>query len=135
MTTGTTNPRMSLAQWQSYFDVGDHTIRFTASTLSGTERVHVDEQLVCQQLSWKLYNEHHFKVDGSPYVLKLFTLSLLHQKFRLELHRAGQLIDSDDIAWGTHYNISGFAAMAFLFGLVGGMVAGYFLYPSVSAAL
>ena len=118
---------MSASQWQSYFDVGDHTIRFTGSTLSGKERVYVDEQLVCQQRSWKLYNEHHFELDGAPYVLKLFTLSLLQGKFRLELHRAGQLIDSDDIAWGTHYSISAFyAAKAFLFGLVGGMVAVYF---------
>ncbi len=127
MNTETSKSTLSANQWQSFFDVGDHTIRFTASTLSGTERVYVDDQLVCQQLSWKLYSEHHFKLDSVPYVLKLFTISLLDYKFRLELHRAGQLIDSDDIAWGAYFKLSGAVAKTFLFGILGGLVAGYFV--------
>lgn len=86
---------LTLTQWHSYFDIGEHTIRVTGSNLTGSEHIYVDEHLVSKKLNWRFKSSHTFTIDEQSYTIVIELLQLLKPKIKVELCKDNAIIDHD----------------------------------------
>lgn len=104
ITTTTSNPgrpqknKLSLSGWESYFDLGEDTIKVWGSICTGLERIYVNDQLTSEKRNWRFNSHHTFQLDGSELEVRIIVVSMLTGELRLELWRDGELIDSDDLS-------------------------------------
>ncbi|MDZ7789269.1 MAG: hypothetical protein U5L08_02000 [Xanthomonadales bacterium] len=88
---------------RAFFDVDEITIGFWGSAWSGREIVTVEDRVVSRKRNLRFVSEHRFSHAGIDYRIVFRVISLLRGKLRIELHRDGVLIDSDQVSsnqWG-----------------------------------
>ena len=80
---------------RAFFDVDDITIGFWGSAWSGREIVTVEDRVVSRKRNLRFVSEHRFSHAGIDYRIVFRVISLWRGEVRIELHRDGVLIDSD----------------------------------------
>jgi len=99
--TGASASRMDIDFKQGingYFDLDGITISVWGSTWSGREVVRIDDRVVSDKRSWRWTTVHEFEHAGNRYRLLFITVSALKGRFRIELYRNSELVDSDECA-------------------------------------
>ena len=85
------------SMWNSYFDVGEDTIKVSGSHFTGYEYVYVNDQLVSKKLNWTFRSKHNVSVDGQSHEVLIELLSLLKPQIRIQVIKNGDAIDEDYI--------------------------------------
>jgi len=98
--TVTSQPKSKLGVtgWESYFDLGDDTIKVWGSSCSGLERVYLNNNLVSEKRNWRFSSSHKLQSAGHELEVKIIVVSILTGEIRLELWCDGELLDSDDLS-------------------------------------
>ncbi len=116
----------NLRQWNSYFDLDEHTIRVSGSNLSGREYVYIDDVLVTKKLNWTFKSVHSISLDGEHYEITIELLSILKPKIHITLCKEGNKVDEDFIFIRPQQEqnpVKQIAVTLILLGL--GMICGY----------
>lgn len=93
-----TKNKFSISGWESYFDLGDDTIKVWGSTHTGLERVYLNGQLVSEKRNWRFNSNHVFPLNGRQIEVKIIVVSMLSGKVRLEIWQDSELLDSDELS-------------------------------------
>lgn len=90
-------PKASISQWNSYFDIGDSTIRICGSNLSGGESVFINDELVSKKYNWTFKSSHQVYFEGKHYKITVELLSVIRPQIRIRVLHDGVLVDEDFI--------------------------------------
>ena len=122
-----TRKTTKITQWNSYFDLAEHTVRVSGSNLTGHEYVYLDDELVSKKLNWTFKSSHQITLNGQDYVIVIELLSVMTPQIRVQLVQGGQVIDEDYIfkndGSARRHSLAHFGV-----GLLGGFVGGYLTF-------
>jgi len=74
------------------FKDGETTIRIWGASLSGKEKIYVNDALVSESRSQKRNSEHQFKIVNDQYKLTINVLSMLKGPIECKLYKNGVLL-------------------------------------------